>query len=70
MASLDPIVIWTSLFSSSFAQLIQWQPPIEDITLVELFGGIGTSLARVLEVKLKPKWYIHVDTRFVYNQAA
>jgi hypothetical protein len=29
-------------------QLITWTPPNEGITLLELFGGIGTSLKALL----------------------
>ncbi|HEY9806811.1 MAG TPA: DNA cytosine methyltransferase [Candidatus Obscuribacterales bacterium] len=59
----------TSLLSA-FAQPIHWHPPDEGITLVELFAGIGTGLAAVLEAGLKVRRYIHVDTGFVSNRAA
>ena len=39
---------------------IQRRPPDEGITLVELYAGIGTSLATVLEASLKVRWYIHM----------
>jgi hypothetical protein len=52
------------------ARTIQWQPPDEGITLVELFAGIGTGLAVVLEVGLKVRRYIHVDSSFTANRAA
>jgi site-specific DNA-cytosine methylase len=53
----------------SFAQPIRWQPPPEGIILVELFGGIGTGLAAVLEVGLRVKKYIHVDNGYTANRA-
>ena len=37
---------------------------------MELFAGIGTGLAAVLEAGLKVRRYIHVDTGFVPNRAA
>jgi hypothetical protein len=32
---------------------IHWKPPDDGIVLLELFGGIGTSLAVVLQVGIK-----------------
>ena len=52
------------------ARTIQWRPPDEGITLVELFAGIGTGLAAVLEAGLKVRRYIHVDSGFAANRAA
>jgi hypothetical protein len=52
------------------ARTIQWRPPDEGITLVELFAGIGTGLAAVLEAGLKVRQYIHVDSGFAANRAA
>ena len=52
------------------ARTIQWRPLDEDITLVELFTGIGTGLAAVLEAGLKVRQYIHVDSGFAANRAA
>lgn len=36
--------------SSDFAQLINWHPLVEGITLVEIFVGIHTGLVVVLEI--------------------
>jgi hypothetical protein len=36
------------LIKPTFHQLITWTPPKEGITLLELFGGIGISLAALL----------------------
>ena len=38
-----------------------WRPPNTEITLVQLFGGIGTGLAAVLEVGLTVKRYVYLD---------
>lgn len=56
--------------TSLLARTIQWRPPDEGITLVELFAGIGTGLAAVLEAGLKVRRYIHVDSGFAANRAA
>ncbi len=33
-----------------FRELITWTPPKEEITLVELFGGIGTGFKALLQL--------------------
>ena len=50
------------------ARTIQWQPPDEVITLVEFFAGIGTRLVAVLDVGLKVRRYINVDSGFAANR--
>ena len=55
--------------SFSFAQPIRWQPPPEGIVLVEIFGGIGTGLAAVLEAGITVRRYIHVDNGYAANRA-
>jgi hypothetical protein len=40
---------------------IHWRPPEDGIVLLELFGGIGSGLVTVLQVRLKVKRYIYVD---------
>jgi len=70
VTSLDPMEVPSTSSSSTFARPIHWHPPEDGITLVELFAGIGTGLAAVLEVGLKVKRYIHVDTGFVSNRGA
>ena len=70
---VEPLVTSESSVDSStplLARPIQWQPPEEGITLVELFAGIGTGLAAVLEAGLKVRQYIHVDSGFAANRAA
>ena len=55
--------------SSTFTHPIHWRPLEDDISLVELFAGIGIGLATVLEVGLKVRRYIHIDTGVVPNRA-
>jgi hypothetical protein len=55
--------------SFSFAQPIRWQPPPEGIVLVEIFGGISTGLAAVLEAGITVRRYIHVDNGYAANRA-
>jgi hypothetical protein len=45
---------------------IHWKPLDDEIVLLELFGGIGTSLAAVLQAGIKVQRYVYVDT----NEAA
>ena len=57
---------------SALAHPILWRPPNIGIILVELFGGIGTGLAAILEAGLTVRWYIYVDnsqmsTRVVHH---
>ncbi len=42
-------------------QLITWTPPKEGITLLELFGGIGTSLEALLQSGMAVQRYFYVD---------
>jgi hypothetical protein len=51
-----------------FAQPIRWQPPPEDIVLVEIFGGIGTGLAAVFEAGITVRRYIYVDNGYAANR--
>ena len=46
---------------SALAHPILWRPPDKGITLMEVFGGIGTRLAAVLEVGLTVRRYVYVD---------
>lgn len=67
MAFLGTIVVSASLFSSTFAQPIHWQPSVEGTTLVDLFVGIDIGLAVVIKVGLKVKQYVPVDIGFLPN---
>jgi hypothetical protein len=42
-------------------QLITWTPPKEGNTLLELFGGIGTSLEALLQSGMVVRRYLYVD---------
>ncbi len=44
-----------------FRQLITWTPPKEGITLLELFGGIGTGLEALLQLGMVVRRYFYVD---------
>jgi site-specific DNA-cytosine methylase len=49
---------------------IHWKPPEEGIVLFELFGGIGSGLAAVLQAGIKVKHYIYVDVDDATRQVA
>jgi site-specific DNA-cytosine methylase len=49
---------------------IHWKPPDDGIVLLELFGGIGTGLAAVLQAGIKVKRYIYVDIDDAARQVA
>jgi len=42
-------------------QLITWTPPKEGITLLELFGGIGTSFKALLQLGMVVWKYFYID---------
>jgi hypothetical protein len=42
-------------------QLITWTPPKEGITLLELFGGIGTCLEALLQSGMVVRRYFYVN---------
>ena len=68
--TLDAAPLSIDASTPLLARTIQWRPPDEGITLVELLAGIGTGLAAVLEARLKVRRYIHVDSGFAANRAA
>jgi hypothetical protein len=49
---------------------IHWKPPDDGIVLLELFGGIGTGLAAVLQAGIKIQRYVYVDTDEAARQVA
>jgi hypothetical protein len=49
---------------------IHWKPPDDGIVLLELFGGIGTGLAAVLQAGIKVQLYVYVDTDDAARQVA
>jgi hypothetical protein len=51
-------------------QLITWTPPKERITLLELFGGIGTSFETLLQLGMVVWRYFYVDIDPIARQVA
>jgi len=51
-------------------QLITWTPPKEGITLLELFGGIGTSLEALLQSGMVVRRYFYVGIDPIARQVA
>jgi len=51
-------------------QLITWTPPKEGITLLELSGGIGTSLEALLQSGMVVQRYFYVDIDPIARQVA
>jgi hypothetical protein len=49
---------------------IHWKPLDDGIVLLELFGGIGTSLAAVLQAGIKVQRYVYIDTDEAARQVA
>jgi site-specific DNA-cytosine methylase len=49
-------------------QLITWTPPKEKITLLELFGGIGTSLEARLQSRMVVRKYLYVNIDPIVRQ--
>ncbi len=51
-------------------QLITWTPPKKCITLLELFGGIGTGFEALLQLGMVVQKYFYVDIDPVARQVA
>jgi hypothetical protein len=51
-------------------QLITWTPLKEGITLLELFGGIGTSFEALLQSRMVVRRYFYVDIDPTARQVA
>jgi hypothetical protein len=49
-------------------QLITWTPPKEGITLLELFGGIGTGFEALLQSGMVVQKYFYVDIDHIARQ--
>jgi hypothetical protein len=50
--------------------LITLTPPKEGITLLELFGGIGTRLEALLQSKMAIQKYLYIDIDPIAKQVA
>ena len=55
---------------STLSHPIVWRLPDVGITLVELFGGIGTRFAAVLKAGLTGQQYVYVDNSHMSTRAA
>jgi hypothetical protein len=53
-----------------FHHFIIWTPPKEGITLLELFGGIGTGLEALLQSGMVVRRYFYVDIDPITRQVA
>jgi len=51
-------------------QLITWTPPKEGITLLELFGGIGTGFKALLQLGMVVQRYFYIDIDPTARQVA
>jgi hypothetical protein len=51
-------------------QLITWTPHKEGITLLELFGGIGTGLEALLQSRMAVCRYFYIDIDPIARQVA
>jgi hypothetical protein len=49
---------------------IHWKPPDDGLVLLELFGGIGSGLAAVLQAGIKIQRYVYVDNDDAARQVA
>ena len=67
LASTTPVIPDSP---SALAYPILWRSPDAGITLVKLFGGIGTDLAAVLEVGLTVRQYVYMDNSQVSTRVA
>jgi len=50
--------------------LITWTPPKEGITLLELFGGIGTCLKALLKSGMVVRRYFYININPIIKQVA
>ncbi len=51
-------------------ELITWTPPKEGITLLELFGGIGTCFKALLQSGMVVRRYFYVNIDIIVRQVA
>jgi hypothetical protein len=56
------------LIKPVLCQLMTWTPPKERITLLELFGGIGTCLEALLQLGMVVWRYFYVDIDPIIKQ--
>jgi hypothetical protein len=58
------------LLKAVLHQLITWTLPKEGITLLELFGGIGTGLEGLLSSRMVVQRYFYIDIDSIVRQVA
>jgi hypothetical protein len=58
------------LIKPMFCQLITWTPLEEEITLLELFGGIGIGFEALLQSRMVVRKYFYVDIDPIARQVA
>jgi hypothetical protein len=61
LSSFESIESHGELIKPLLRQPITWTPPKEGITLLELFGGMGTSLEALLQSGMVVQRYFYVD---------
>jgi hypothetical protein len=70
LSSLENMESHGELIKLVLCQLITWTPPKEGITLVELFGGIGTCFEALLQLGMAVQRYFYVDIDPITRQMA
>jgi hypothetical protein len=70
LSSFESMESHGELIKPLLRQLITWTPPKEGITLLELFGGIGTGLEALLQSGMVVRRYFYVDIDPIARQVA
>jgi hypothetical protein len=70
LSSFENMESHDKLIKPILCQLITWTSPKERITLLELFGGIGTSLEVLLQLGMVVRRYFYVDIDPITRQMA
>jgi hypothetical protein len=70
LSSFESMESHGELIKPLVRQLIIWTPPKEKITLLELFGGIGTGFEALLQVGMVVWRYFYIDIDPIARQVA
>jgi hypothetical protein len=70
LSSFESMESYGELIKPLFRQLITRTPPKERITLLELFGGIGTGFEALLQSGMVVRRYFYVDIDPIARQVA
>jgi len=70
LSSFESMESHGELIKPLLHQLITWTPPKEGITLLELFGGIGTGLEALLQAGMVVRRYFYVNIDPIARQMA